>query len=208
MEMIDVEDTSKDGTCNLCAAVNATVSSVEPPAQNLTQNGAVVTVEGQPVLLFQAAVQIWGSYVQELSVGPSASDSLATASASRRLRQYYTSDDSYMESDSAQEESSYINKYYLVPNSSDNHTFTITNGAVQEGYYRLSAKVSLLTVLPNLVDLQGMATVNQVYMINTEPCHRTTICLLLLKSFLLLCAKLPHNSITDSKCQDIAAAAG
>lgn len=146
-----------------CHAVNATASNVTPAAQYLTQNGAVVTVNSQPVLLFQPVVQVWGYYAQDLSAGPTAAAAAATtSSATRRLRQTY-GDVEYLASDSSASAEGYVNKYFFVPagNASKN-TFTVASGDLLEGYYRVSAKVSVLTVLPNLVELQGIAAINQV----------------------------------------------
>lgn len=144
----------------VCPTVNATASNITPPAQYLTQNGAVVTVNNQPVLLFQPVVQVWGYYAQDLVSGPTAT-AATTSTATRRLHQ----DNSGVFMDTPQSSSTqegYINQYYFVPANSSQSTFPVASGELQEGYYRLSAKVSVMTVLPNLVDSQGMAIINQV----------------------------------------------
>ncbi|WIA16612.1 hypothetical protein OEZ85_013279 [Tetradesmus obliquus] len=119
--------------------LTATVTGVAPtPAQTLSLNGQAVSSEDAPAMLFQNVLQAWGNLSSPL--GPE--DVLEDTIGSKLV------------------------KYYFVPSNAtaaDNYTFNVNSEdlQLQEGYYALSAKASVFTKYPTIVDLQGKTTVNQ-----------------------------------------------
>eukprot|EP00879_Flechtneria_rotunda_P028664 GHRR01030871.1.p1 GENE.GHRR01030871.1~~GHRR01030871.1.p1 ORF type:complete len:146 (+),score=50.79 GHRR01030871.1:313-750(+) len=123
---------------NLCynddEAPYATISNISPAPQALLLDGTpVVENNSSSSMLFQPAVQVWGSLTKSMYPDAATPDQVP-----------------------------YVNKYYIVPASSgDSFNFSLTDQPLLEGYYNLSAKVSVLSKYPQLVDLQGKSLVNQ-----------------------------------------------
>eukprot|EP00775_Hariotina_reticulata_P009796 gene9796-9954_t len=140
------EATCKTGT------VTVNVSSVSPLAQNLTQNGSTVVVAGEQQLLIQPVLHIWGA--------------LNTTLDGTVLDQ--------LEYDEFNQPTNYINKYIFLPadlKPTDTLTITLDDGKLQsgeleEGYYRLFAKISVMSKFPQLVDLQGKTAIAQTDITN------------------------------------------
>lgn len=59
----------------------------------------------------------------------------------------------------------FINRYIMLPaNTTGNDTFSfvLDEDSLDEGYYKLSAKVALVSQFPDLVDLDGRTNIIQV----------------------------------------------
>uniref|UniRef100_A0A383VQ16 Uncharacterized protein n=1 Tax=Tetradesmus obliquus TaxID=3088 RepID=A0A383VQ16_TETOB len=122
-------------------AVN--VSSIKPLAQLLTQNGkGLAGPDGGAALLFQPVIQVFGSLRKTVN-----------GTVLKSTPQFNGEGATYV-----------INKYFLVPpetTAADVITIPLDTGDLAEGCYRLSAKVSVVSRYPGLVDLQGEALISQ-----------------------------------------------
>jgi hypothetical protein len=118
--------------------VHASISGASPTSQSLLPGA------DEP-LLFQPVVQVWGH-----RTGPLAEASNTTATHG-------------VDDDSHDAGADVINAYMLLGNETgkDVHLGTVRGGALTEGIYRLSAKSSVFSAQPGLLDLQGPTPVEQ-----------------------------------------------
>jgi hypothetical protein len=59
----------------------------------------------------------------------------------------------------------FINRYIMLPSnttSADTFSFVLDEDQLDEGYYKLSAKIALVSQFPDLVDLDGRTNIIQV----------------------------------------------
>ncbi|KIY98911.1 hypothetical protein MNEG_9051 [Monoraphidium neglectum] len=113
------------------------ISSASPLPVNITFNGAPVA-EGANLL--RPLVKVWGSKVTELD-GTDASVAL---------------------DGSATPEANYITRYFPLASSYAGETLSYPlSELLQEGFYNISASVSLLTAYPLLTDLVGLNMIQQ-----------------------------------------------
>lgn len=70
-----------------------------------------------------------------------------------------------VEYDSMNNPINFINKYIVLPanmSSQDTLSIPLDEDQLDEGYYKLSAKVALVTQFPDLIDLEGETPIVQV----------------------------------------------
>lgn len=70
-----------------------------------------------------------------------------------------------VEYDSMNNPINFINKYLVLPanlTSTDTFSVQLDEDQLDEGYYKLSAKVSLVSQFPDLIDLEGENPIVQV----------------------------------------------
>jgi hypothetical protein len=117
--------------------VTVNVSDANPLPVNVSLNGTPLS---SGTNLLRPLIKVWGAKVMELDGTPSAEGyDQSSQSDATWLTKYLPLDSSY-----AGERVS-----FLLP------------GALQEGYYNLSAAVSLITAYPTLVDLVGLNQITQ-----------------------------------------------
>eukprot|EP00878_Enallax_costatus_P028568 GHUV01030865.1.p1 GENE.GHUV01030865.1~~GHUV01030865.1.p1 ORF type:complete len:509 (+),score=149.61 GHUV01030865.1:466-1992(+) len=112
------------------------VSNIFPLVQNLTQNGESVKVDGKQQLLFRPVIHLFGRKNRTLA-GEVIKD---------------------IEYDSMNNPINFINKYLVLPTnltSTDTLSIQLDEDQLDEGYYKLSAKVALVSQFPSLIDLEG-----------------------------------------------------
>lgn len=112
------------------------VTNVYPLLQNLTQNGENVKVDGKQQLLFRPVIHLFG----------------------RKNRTLDGEVIKEIEYDSMNNPINFINKYLVLPadlNSTDTLSIQLDEDQLDEGYYKLSAKVALVSQYPYLIDLEG-----------------------------------------------------
>jgi hypothetical protein len=62
----------------------------------------------------------------------------------------------------------FINRYIMLPSnttSTDTFSFVLDEDQLDEGYYKLSAKIALVSQFPDLVDLDGRTNIIQVLIV-------------------------------------------
>lgn len=145
--------------CDASSGLIVNVTDITPPPLNLTSNGSAEALDGAQLLL-QPLIKVWGKKVRNIDGTPS---------------------DGGYDQGAQQGATSFI-KYKAVPppaaapveEEGDNGNGTATSGGasisipideagkrMDEGYFRVSAVVSLLTEVPSLVDLNGLTQIKQ-----------------------------------------------
>lgn len=112
------------------------VSNLHPLSVPLTQNGSLVRVDGNQEMLFRPVIHLFGNKNKTLD-GKILKD---------------------LEYDNLNNPVNFINKYIVLPKnftSDDVLSFILDKDELDEGYYKLSAKIAMMTRFPDLVELEG-----------------------------------------------------
>lgn len=112
------------------------VSDIYPLAQNLSQNGSAIKVDGNQEMLFRPVIHLFGNKNKSLD-----------GSVIREL-----------EYDNQNNPVNFINKYIVLPknfSADDMLSFVLDQDQLDEGYYKLSAKIAMITQYPDIVELEG-----------------------------------------------------
>ncbi|WIA16610.1 hypothetical protein OEZ85_013277 [Tetradesmus obliquus] len=129
---------------DMCTTQQFTVniSNIAPLPQQLSQNGSSVVVNGKQAMLFRPVIHLFG----------------------RKNRTLNGEVIKELEYDTMNNPINFINRYIMLPaNTTGNDTFSfvLDEDSLDEGYYKLSAKVALVSQFPDLVDLDGRTNIIQ-----------------------------------------------
>lgn len=124
-------------------AVTVNISDIYPLPQKLSQNGSNIVVNGKQAMLFRPVIHLFGNKNRTLN--------------GEVLKE--------LEYDTMNNPINFINKYIVLPTNftaKDTLSFMLDQDQLDEGYYKLSAKIALVSQFPDLVDLDGRTTIVQV----------------------------------------------